>query len=175
MLVKQRAQPALFWRWSSYGYLGLFLMFLSAIPSCFMSNTVGESEAISVIKLALKAQESYWVENNQFAISGKQLSTVFPSDSQFWKFNSPEQEYHYELMVPSGRPNVIEIKATPKNRGVLRSFTGVLAIVEIGNLTQFKPEICGTDTPSRTPPPVSIASIGKYDSTRCPPGSRSVF
>jgi hypothetical protein len=117
-----------------------------------------ESEGKIYIGSMSRGQQAYFLEKNKFAQSIDELQLGIKSDSA---------TYTYKIESASAAQVVITATAkTPE----LKSFTGVV-IVEKPNTSEgiTKSFLCGTETASTTPPPITDkVTAAKF---QCPTGS----
>lgn len=144
-----------------------------AIAGCASDKTIPkslsiskETEARQVVNSILFDQRTHYIGNQTFTMSKSYLEELNPS------IKSPN--YNYKVISKPNRREGIVVTAIPKH-AELRSFTGVIFAVPVGNEKQTFSEICETTNPSRKPPAAPPIPARAEEQIKCPTGSRSAF
>jgi Type IV pilin-like G and H, putative len=122
-----------------------------------------ESEARSAVRSLLFDQQTYFIENNKFAISIPQLKSGPLTENS---------NYRYAFTPKPDRKKGIAITAIPKKPN-LRSFTGVAFAAKLGKDQMTVTQICETTKPSKKAPVAPATPKRASDKLDCPTGSRN--
>ncbi len=126
------------------------------------SSMVKEVEARDTLNAIMFDQQTYYITNQAFTTSLKHLDTMKTS------LESPT--YKYSIQVKPDKQKGVWITATPRHPN-LRSFTGVVFALKVGNERLTVTEICETTTPSKqAPAPPTIPKTAR-EAIQCPAGS----
>lgn len=107
------------------------------------ANKARESEARSYVGSMARAQQAYFLENEQFAATLEDLKLGIQSETD---------NYRYQIVPQEGNPDRILATATAKRAG-LRSYASAVFVVDSeGEEKTTQMDICVTKRPSRIPP-----------------------
>jgi Tfp pilus assembly protein PilE len=133
----------------------------------FDGNKAGQkarqSEAKTYIGAMVRAQQSYYIENNKFSRTINQLGLGMPSSTKY---------YNYRVLPQGNGTQKVMMTASAKDRK-LRSYTGAVLIVKINGKNEMIRGICETNKPSLSPPGMPKISSSKL--IQCPVGSKLLY
>jgi hypothetical protein len=135
-----------------------------ATSKAAMTATAREIEARDTLNSILFDQQTYYISNQAFTTSLKDLETMKTS------LESPS--YKYAIKPKPDKQTGVLVTATPKLPN-LRSFTGVVFALNSGKERLTVTEICATAKPSNRAPAAPAIPRSARDMIRCPAGSDS--
>ncbi|MDX2242305.1 MAG: type IV pilin-like G/H family protein [Leptolyngbyaceae cyanobacterium bins.302] len=125
-----------------------------------------EVEAREAIGSILFDQKAYYIGNQAFTTSVRNLPAVSSA------MESPN--YSYKIKAKPDTRKGIAVTATSKHPN-LRSFTGVVFVLDAGKEKLTVSEICETTQPSKDAPNPPAVPKRPSEQIRCPVGSRSAL
>jgi hypothetical protein len=125
-----------------------------------------EVEARELVNSILFDQKAYYIGNEAFTTSTRNLPATNAS------MESPN--YKYQIRPKPDKRKGIAVTATSK-RPNLRSFTGVVFVLNKGKEKMTMSEICETTKPSKTAPNPPAMPKRATEQIQCPAGSRSAM
>lgn len=156
-----------------------FTLLLSALATACIGCTPGitsspspsapkdiskEVEAREFVNSILFDQKAYFIGNEAFTTSIRNLPAINAS------MESPN--YRYQIKPRPDKRKGVAVTATSK-RPNLRSFTGVVFVLDKGKDKMTMSEICETTKPSKTAPTPPVMPRRATEQIQCPAGSRS--
>lgn len=135
-------------------------------PTTFSEQRVKaiESEAKIYLRSYSKMQQAFFLEKNKF------FSTIDDLEAEL---GSKAKNNNYLLQIVDTQPKSVTMTVTPKEDNVKSFAASVFAVGNANNEITIS-IVCGTDTPSRTPPTGISAPKSETDTPTCPTGSSPV-
>lgn len=147
------------------GAIALLAIGCTSEPSALeTSQAARELAAREQLESILFEQQTYFLTENSFAASLKELEVKTPLETQ---------SYRFQVRLHSGTPQRVAITATAKEPA-LRSFTGAVFAMPSAQGKITISQICATNTASTQPVPIPSVPANLQDEVKCPAGSRSL-
>jgi Type IV pilin-like G and H, putative len=120
-----------------------------------------ESEGKQYIASIIRAQQAYFLENNQFSPTIEKLGLGIQPETE---------KYSYRTLPQGNQRGSVVMTAAAKKPG-LRSYAGVAYLVKMKAEEFTIATICETDEPSSTPPAKLTLPKKQSEKFQCPAGS----
>lgn len=111
-----------------------------------------------------RAQQAYFLENNQFARDIRDLGIGIDSETD---------DYRYRIVPQGNQTQRVMMNAIAKRSG-LKSYTSAVFVIKRRNESLTVTGICETNSNSSTPPAMPILPRSGSTEVQCPAGSRRV-
>lgn len=123
-----------------------------------------QDEAKKYMYALTKVQQAHYQEVGKFATTIEEVSIGLRTETE---------SYRYRIVPQADEKQSVMVTAEAKN-SELPSYTGAVFVTKVNGETTTAAQICETDKPSTSPPPMPAAPAANSLKIQCPAGSRSL-